>query len=161
MGRTTHAAAGASRSLSGFVRSSVCMCLSCGWYPVFISSTVDGILRSFLQLWTVSCIHFFSCGRYPVFISSAVDGIMYSFLQLWTVSCIHFFKSNTIQHACACSYSQWMCQSSQCGCRTCQTLDIASTRLYFEFQNALQSDDSVLCFTPKKGDVTISCCYRS
>ena len=37
---------------------------------------------SFLQLWTVSCIHFFSCGRYPVFISSAVDGILYSFLQL-------------------------------------------------------------------------------
>ena len=75
----TNTAAGASRSLSGFVRSSVCMCFSCGWYPVFISS--------------------------------AVDGILYSFLQLWTVSCIHFSKSNTIQHACACSYSQWMCQS--------------------------------------------------
>ena len=37
--------------------------------------------------------------------ASAVDGILYSFLQLWTVSCIHFFKSNTIQHARACSYS--------------------------------------------------------
>ena len=92
-----------------------------------------------------------SCGRYPVFISSAVDGILYSSLQLWTVSCIHFFKSNTIQHACACSYSQWMCQSSQCVCRTSQKLDIASPRLYSEFQNALQSDDSVLCFTRKKG----------
>ena len=79
-GTYAHAVAGASRSLSGFMRSSVCMCLSCGWYPVFIFS--------------------------------AVDGILYSFLQLWTVSCIHFFKSNTIQHACACSYSQWMCQSS-------------------------------------------------
>ena len=151
MGRTAHAAAGASRSLSGFVRSSVCVCLSCGRYPVFISSPVDGILYSSLQLWTVSCIHFFSCGRYPVFISSPVDGILYSFLQLWTVSCIHFFKSNTIQHACACSYSQWMCQSSQCVCRTSQKLDIASPRLYSEFQNALQSDDSVLCFTRKKG----------
>ena len=63
----------------------------------------------------------FSCGWYPVFISSAVDGILYSFLQLWTVSCIHFFKSNTIRHARACSYSQWMCQSSQCVCRTSQS----------------------------------------
>ena len=53
--------------------------------------------------------------------ASAVDGILYSFLQLWTVSCIHFFKSNTIQHARACSYSQWMCQSSQCVCRTSQS----------------------------------------
>ena len=122
---------------------------SCGRYPVFISSAVDGILYSFLQLWTVSCIHLFSCGQYPVFISSAVDSILYSSLQLWTVSCIHLFKSNTIQHAC--SYSQWMCQSSQCVCRTSQKLDIASPRLYSEFQNTLQSDDSVLWFTPKKG----------
>ena len=50
----------------------LCVCFSCGWYPVFISSAVDGILYSFLQLWMVSCIHFFSCGRYPVFISSKV-----------------------------------------------------------------------------------------
>ena len=81
------------------------------------------------QLWTVSCIHLFSCGRYPVFISSKVTPSSMRVRVATHSGCVNLVNV----------------------CRTSQKLDIASPRLYSEFQNALQSDDSVLCFTRKKG----------